>query len=163
MQLRKNHQVQQINHNGGACLVHCNAGSGEVKGPFSRDTPLIFAYVSARQRHRIHPCTHMGNVWWQEGSAPSRERVADGLHANTYVKYEGEVNILPGQPSVFALKQPQRLHCLDLAWTGAWSIGVEWCGRPNRGLWVPDIHYIRGDQGASLPFEMWHPLCTLSC
>ena len=34
------------------------------------------------------------------------------------------------------------------------------------GLWVLGIHYIRGDQGASLPFETWHPPhrpCTLSC
>lgn len=27
--------------------MHCDGGSGEVKGPLSRDTPLILAYVSA--------------------------------------------------------------------------------------------------------------------
>lgn len=134
--------------------MHCDGGSKEVKGQLSRDKPLILAYTSAVQgrgaqfTHTVaHPCFPY--------FSPSLL-----LTITTLCRKNNEMSSVFSVTWQFTLQLRQFLRCLDLhgcEGTGAWSIGVEWCGRPNRGLWVPDIHYIREDQGATLPFEMWYP------
>lgn len=76
---------------------------------------------------------------------------------NKKSKWTGSMGLSVMYPKGFSpeLQRPL-LFGLGPEWAGAWSISVEWCGRPNRGLWVPGIYYIRGDWGASLPFETWH-------